>query len=150
MSWRLKGLCFLAGVFLATGIETARADEGFLCPGNRIVYVKFGDIERMKATDPCIASYFGITLPAAATPSEKTKSSAAALAPAVLQAPADPATPLILRPLSDPDLAARANAPVREAAVRQVPPQAAIGTDFRNVRVLNPQQAQSAIFVHAR
>jgi hypothetical protein len=51
-------LALVAGLF----VETARADEAYVCDGGRIVYVKFGELERMKRQDPCIAAYYGMTV----------------------------------------------------------------------------------------
>ena len=43
-----------------TSSAVARADEAFLCGPSRIVYVKPGELELKKKTDPCIAEYFGL------------------------------------------------------------------------------------------
>jgi hypothetical protein len=39
-------------------VEQTRADEVYLCDGGRLVYVKFGELEKLKRTDACIAGYF--------------------------------------------------------------------------------------------
>ncbi len=147
MSWHYKCLFFCFGVFLATGMEAARADEGFLCEGGRIVYVKFGELEQMKLTDACIAGYFGLkvvpqpTARPVATGGKAPEDAAESL---------KTSEPLQLRELQDPDLAMQAGSPKhRLAAVRRAPPKAAEGTDFRNVQLLNAGAQSPTIFVHA-
>lgn len=52
----------IAGLSLAAGalVERAKADQAFLCEGGRIAYARgTADLERLKATDPCVAGYFG-------------------------------------------------------------------------------------------
>lgn len=39
---------------------SAFADEAYVCEGGRIVYVAFGDLERLKRTDACIAAHYGL------------------------------------------------------------------------------------------
>lgn len=139
MSWQYKCLFFCLGLFLASGMDAARADEGFLCEGGRIVYVTFGELEKMKLTDACIAGYFGLKVAPATAAGFKTWENPAKIAP------------IALRSLQDPDLAHKAGASrIRLAAVRREPPKAAEGTDFRNVQVLNAASQSQAVFVHAR
>ena len=117
-----------------TGSPNARADEAFLCGTDRVVYVKPGELEALKRTDPCIASYFGITLqPSAASP-------------ATVAAPgSSPVPPVQFKTLDDPEAQASNAAPRRlqlaqvgaVASVHRTPPVAAPGTDFRNVRLIN-------------
>jgi hypothetical protein len=57
-------LALVAGWF----VESAKADEAYVCDGGRIVYVKFGELERMKRHDPCIAAYYGMTVAGSAAP----------------------------------------------------------------------------------
>jgi hypothetical protein len=144
MSWQYKCLFFSLGLFFASGMEAARADEGFLCEGGRIVYVTFGELDKMKLTDACIAGYFGLKVAPA------TAAAAPAAALKTLESPAKIA-PIALRALQDPDLAHKAGASrIRLVAIRREPPKAAEGTDFRNVQVLNAASQSQAVFVHAR
>jgi hypothetical protein len=146
MTWWAKLLAFTAGFVVATGIETARADEAFLCDRGRIVYVAPGQLEQMKRTDPCIAGYFGAkvetTSPAIATPVATPKS-------ATPQGPAGtPTAKPVLRALKDTDLSARRDAEPFHVAARRGPPVAAEGTDFRNVPVLNALSSEGARYRH--
>ena len=58
----VKG-CIIAALALAAGawVESARADEAYVCDAGRVVYVKPGQLETMKRQDPCIARYFATT-----------------------------------------------------------------------------------------
>lgn len=56
-------IALVAGWF----VEAARADEAYVCEGGRIVYVKMGQLERLKREDPCIAQYYGLPAPGAST-----------------------------------------------------------------------------------
>lgn len=54
----------IAGAALVAGAiaERAKAEQAFLCDGGRIVYARgAAELERLKATDPCVAGYFGKT-----------------------------------------------------------------------------------------
>lgn len=42
----------------------AIADEAYICDAGRIVYVKPGELEHLKRSDPCIAGYYGLTVEA--------------------------------------------------------------------------------------
>jgi hypothetical protein len=44
-------------------VESARADEAYVCEGGRIVDVKLGELERLKREDACIAQYYGLPAP---------------------------------------------------------------------------------------
>jgi hypothetical protein len=147
MSWHYKVLFFCCGAFLATGIEAARADEGYLCDSGRIVYVKFGELEQMKQTDACIAGYFGLKVAPTAT---AVPASNITKTPGKASEALKKSEPFQLRALQDPDLAVPAVASQsRLAAVRRAPPKAAEGTDFRNVQLLNAGAQSPAVFVHA-
>lgn len=71
---------FLALV-LAT--QSVRADEVYFCEGGRMVTVRFGELEQLKRTDPCIAAHFARRAPRnrAEVPAE-TAAEAAARTPA--------------------------------------------------------------------
>ena len=55
----IKG-CIVAALALGAGawVESARADEAYICDAGRVVYVKPGELEIKKLQDPCIAKYF--------------------------------------------------------------------------------------------
>lgn len=61
-------LLFTALIALTAGwfVESAKADEAYVCEGGRIVYVKMGQLERLKREDSCIAGYYGLTVDGAA------------------------------------------------------------------------------------
>jgi hypothetical protein len=142
-SWRGAGLAVLAA--WGAGAQPAFADEAYLCDGGRIVYVKLGDLERMKATDACIASHYGLTIaapPAAAAQPVATDA-------ARTQAPAKPAPPaLSLTTISEVATPVRA-ARQQSAATAARPAVAHPATDFRNVTVINAAPGEN-VFRHAR
>jgi len=78
----IKG-CIIAAIALAAGawVESARADEAYVCDAGRVVYVKPGELETKKLQDPCIARYFE-TAPTA-KPAAKAPQQAEATPPAV-------------------------------------------------------------------
>lgn len=154
----------LAGLVLA-GAPVSAA-EGYVCGPDRIVYVEARDLEHMKRTDPCIASFFGLKVEQPAGRAEP-----------VAQAPETPATPTKIKAVPQPQAAPKVekpaaprpapsalalkilpsvDVPVRRA--RNAAKQAALvapavttpGTDFRNVRVLNAQTPETAWFHHTR
>jgi hypothetical protein len=127
-----------------TGLPIARADEAYVCDAGTVVYVKPGQLEAMKRSDPCIASYYGITLP----------SQAAAAQPAPL-APASTVTPPVeFKTLGGPDDHADASkrSSMRTAqaapAAHRPPPVAAPGTDFRNIRLINAAPESDGWYRH--
>jgi hypothetical protein len=136
-------------VLAAMGTATVRADEAFLCDGGRIVKVAFGKLEEMKRTDACIAAHYGLSVvpPArietgAIPVTERQASSPSAK---TIVAPANPAALAVVTPETP---AARAQ-PVKTASMEKAPsPQAAAGTDYRNVVLLNPEPGQPAVFHH--
>lgn len=38
--------------------SSAEADEAYVCEGGRVVYVRFGELEAKKKSDPCIAAHY--------------------------------------------------------------------------------------------
>jgi hypothetical protein len=116
-----------------SGSVTANAAEAFVCDKDRVVYVEPGQLEELKRTDPCIASYFGITL-----------QTTAPIAPIVPNSGATP--PLELKTLTESASADRfvpGQNYLRRVASLEGPraprsaPTAAPGTDFRNVKIIN-------------
>jgi hypothetical protein len=140
---------FVFGFLVATGVEAVRADEAFLCENGRIVKVPFGKLDEMKRTNACVAAYFGLKIDAA--PPIET-GAIRSTAPD----PSHPVAPLVPKSSDTaPRDAARAEpqtpAPLRKASAEKLPPpRAAVGTDYRNVLLLNPEPGQPAIFRHER
>ena len=147
MSWRMSVgvpiLVSLAGVSGAPGM--ARADDAYLCGPDTVVYVNAADLEAKKHSDPCIAAYYGITLEQPAKPQ-------AALAPEkpVAGSAAKPAAEKVeLKSSYVAEVRARArHVQQRDAMLAQ--PQAALGTDFRNIRVINASAEENQWFRHTR
>lgn len=108
-------LLVAAGAALAGGflVEGARADEAYVCEGGRVVTVKPGTLEHLKATDDCIAQYY----PEAR---RKRDEKAAAAAGAVKTSAQEPSQP------------------------------GPATSDFRNVRLLNPQPGAASVYFHRR
>lgn len=140
----------LLAVFLAMqGIlaGSVAADEAFLCEGGRIVYVKFGDLERLKRTDACIAGYFGLKVEVEVE--DKASDRAAAAGKALEAGPAAKAPPPKFRTLNEP-AHQRAAYRVNAGRTAQAVPAAAPAADYRNVSVINASDAASAVFAHRR
>lgn len=157
---------FLAGFLLAALIEAplsspAAAAEAYLCDGNRLVYVEVEDLERMIRTDPCIARYHGVDLQRDTSASEDLVRFSEPLGDAA--APATQARAATTGPTQAPAPAiSPLRATIRSTAVRrkpatahgkgepQQPAQAAPGTDFHNVRVINATEEAERWFRLAR
>lgn len=134
------------------GTERAAGAEAYLCDADRVVYVEVQDLERMKRTDPCIASYYGMKVEAPVkpeTPAAAAKSPApVAVAQRTLKPANKAAAPVALKALDDTP-ARSASAPIKQAQL-MLPATSAPGTDYRNVRVLNAQSAEDQWFHHTR
>jgi hypothetical protein len=142
---------FILGFLAATGVETVRADEAYLCYGGRIVKVPFGKLEELKRTDACIAAYYGLKfVPAtrletgAITPPAPVVS-ATTTQTAIGHPPGGPPSESNLSVAPPPE-----PAPVRQASAEKPIVRAAAGTDYRNVVLLNPAPGDPAIFRHDR
>lgn len=113
-----------------TGTPKAHADEAYVCDAGRVVYVRPGELEAMKRSDPCIAGYYGITLaPPAAVPA----AGAVSAPPVELKTLADPENQASLEQPSNVRVALAGAGEITHRAA----PTAAPGTDFRNVRLIN-------------
>lgn len=143
MSRSLKFALFTLGFLIASGFEAARADEAFLCPGGKIVYVPFGKLDEMKRTNACVAGHFGLKVPDAGP------AAAAHRQPAAAENKAEPASRAVkLRPLEDPELAARRTERPQRLAGPAPLPRAAEGTDYRNITILNAPSGDGQIYRH--
>lgn len=162
---------------IALGDMPVSAAEGFVCGPDRIVYVEAHELEEKKRTDPCVAAFFGLTVetPVAPTPAASVAKPAAtstssrapatpkpAAAQPVRKLPEQPArneapvqAPVVkatvsLKPLSG-ELVQRAGKPrIGEQAALALPATTSPGTDYRRVRVINAQSADTAWFHHDR
>lgn len=138
---RCAGLA-LFGALLLGSAAPAYAADAYLCGSDSVVYVELDKLEEMKRTNPCIASYYGLTVadpaPIAEPPAQKQKRTGASKA----KSPHKSAiTGLRLKPL----LAAEEGPPSRAERERSILSEviaepelvAAPGTDYSNVRVIN-------------
>ncbi len=145
-----------------------QAEEAYVCEGGRVIYVKFGELDLLKRTDPCIAAYYRLDLqepkaPMAAPENERARpTEARSPAPAelaVVKTAGSGQRKVDRAPVSDPAL----TKPAQQAASQPsgtvgrivdrappAPPVAHPETDFRNVRVLNAQPGDSALYRHLR
>jgi hypothetical protein len=142
----LQLLHAIAGAFGAFAMLTllsvnqAKADDAYVCDDGRLVYAKPSTLEKLKATDPCIAKYF-----------KTTPQPLAASAPLASQ-PAGPTAvgqPAPVAPRFKPSVGAPPAKDAR-ATVKPKAIEAAEGTDFRNVRVINAPAGQAEIYRHTR
>lgn len=90
----IAGLALVAGAIA----ERAKAEQAFLCEGGRIAYARgLAQLERLKATDPCVAGYFGQTTlrgadrPATASAAPRTGAASPPGPVASARAPDEPA-----------------------------------------------------------
>ncbi len=173
-------IAFWGGVVIAVmlGNPWANAAEGFVCGPDRIVYVEAHELEEKKRTDPCVAAFFGLKVETpSATQPVATPMAGPAATPVVAPQPAGP-KPSAVQPARKPVKQPARNempseAPVVKATVSLKPlpgevPQRALksrsgeqaaltlpamtapGTDYRKVRVINAQSAETAWFHHVR
>jgi hypothetical protein len=127
--------------------DAAHADEAYVCGATRVVYVKPGELERMKQQDPCIASYYGLSVESGPTvPPAKSAEKVPSIA---ASAPARPK----LRALTEPGLDIEAVAPrssnrattsgAQDPVLRMAPVKAR-ETDGRRVHILNAEPGSAA------
>jgi hypothetical protein len=136
--WARAGLIALAGWTIATPGGWALADDAYVCDGGRLVYARPETLEKLKQTDPCVAGYFKFQ----ARPDD---------APAA-QAQTPPA-PAPSRGTGDgervrPSGGTSASAAGRAATLVKTP-EASVGTDYRNVHVINAT-GDGTIYRHER
>ena len=163
MMWRVSAGFAVTVSSLAMGFASgaARADEGFLCGPDKIVYVAPGQLEIKKRSDPCIAAYFGLTAEAVVTP-QKTlpappaakpapaagKAGAHATVDASVPAP-ERAPALNLKTLTQVDKPVRDVAVIeRQAALRPAVAVSVPEADYRNIRVINAAAPERQWFHH--
>jgi hypothetical protein len=146
-------------------LGAARADDAYVCDNGRLVYANAETLEKLKQTDPCIAGYYAHNplrteraqlAPALSVPAPSAP--LASIVPPSQPAPTPPAAPVKAKPpgifrdarlkgtTTATSTARLSKAPARLAA----PPQAAAGTDFRNVRVINAPAGSPAVYHHER
>lgn len=166
MHMSIQRASFLAGFLLAALLEApltspAAAAEAYLCDDNRLVYVEVEDLERMIRVDPCIARYHGVDLQRDASDSDQLVRFSEPLG--VSGAPASPARVAATEPAPAPAptisplRATTSSTAARRKAVAahgrgeaRQPVQAAPGTDFHNVRVINATEEAERWFRLAR
>lgn len=136
----LKSMLWIAALGMAAGLSArdARADEAYICDGGRLVYANPETLEKLKASDPCIARYFA---PEAAANVASPAPAAVELAPAV-DSPRGKGQAPQLKPAMR-DAAVRSKAPklAQKAAPRATSAQALAPT----VRVINAPQASPVV-----
>ena len=135
--------------FLGLSAPGARADEAYLCGPDTVVYVSAVELEHKKKTDKCIAAYYGLTVAQDASGQSGMPVEPAKSAPA--KANARPIIELksLSEPESEPEHSVRSRAKFERSA-SLMPPSAAPGTDFRNVRIINAGSGDGQWFKHDR
>jgi hypothetical protein len=127
---------FSIGVLAAIGISAARAADEVPCAPVRLVYIPPAALAELKRTDPCFAAALAGGEASAPNPHVR-----ATLAAPVHQAVTAPA----LRTTTTAEGASRHGLIQQREA-----PRAAEGTDFRNVRILNAGESETALYRHER
>jgi hypothetical protein len=131
--------------FLGLAAPGVRADEAYLCGSDTVVYVKIEELEHKKKTDTCIAAYYGLTVA-----DDASGPSGIITEPSTIVPEKAKARPTIeLKSLTEPDHNVRRRETFERSA-SLMPPSAAPGTDFRNVRVINAGTGESQWFKHDR
>ena len=145
MARRAPFYLFVLGLIATFEAIPAYADEAYVCDAGRLVYVKHGDLEKMKLTDPCIASYYGLTFPPAPKTAVKdTASLPVSSGKAALASGAGPES------ASKPGQPKRRAGTPSQIAAPKPEPIADPDTDFRNVRVINASPGEDQWFHPAR
>lgn len=153
---RLFSLGRIALLHMAAAVVPAIAADAYVCDGGRLVYARPETLERLKQTDPCIASYHGIDLAKKAPPAGPAVVRTAAAAPLVVDkrplSQASAAPGLVRQPAerSAPDARLYTAMGPQATAKPRRPAQASPGTDFRTVRILNAGPGSPQTFHHAR
>lgn len=155
-SW--AGIISLAAMAGAGGLQ-AHADDAYVCDGGRLVYARPETLEKLKKTDPCIASYYRQNTVPVAVPALREPSITAGTVDAV----ASEKTPSIapnggnvnlktapVRPDLLPALKEKMPLAKRVKPPAAKPPQSASGTDYRNITIINAPQGQASIYRHER
>lgn len=150
----------MTGLVMTGASAPVVAAEAFLCGPDEVIYVEVADLERMKRTNACIAAHYGLEIEPAQNapkanpangvkPQVKSKpATAAATAPA---AKSDTARSLKFRPLTEAPVKVAKPVALATLNKRSVEPAVpSVGTDYRNVRVLNAQSDADAWYHHAR
>lgn len=140
-AWRSR--CTRVGLFVLAGLATAApggsalADDAYVCDGGRLVYARPETLEKLKQSDPCVAGYF------------KFQTSPSDAPPAHAQTP----SPAPSRGIGEgqrvrPSVGKSASA-VDGAATPLKAPGASVGTDYRNVHVINAA-VDGTVYRHER
>lgn len=153
----------LAILMTAAAVNSANADEAYVCDQGRIVYVKPGQLEHLKRTDPCIAGYYGLTVGegAGAAPTVKAATSSELVEELVLGAekglklerdamnagtPASLATPDGRdKPQPAAFVVKKPAAPAAAKPVLKAAP-----ADFRNVVIINAAPGAATVYRHEK
>ena len=136
-------LRIFAGSLVALGcglfVETARADQSFVCDNGELVQVKRGDLERMKRENACVASHYGLSLHVVPLPVQRPKRAVSRPAP---RAEKMSATAEAVKLPS--------RKPVVSHEIKDVALPPAAYTDYRRVRIINAQPDGRQWFTHKR
>jgi hypothetical protein len=109
---------------------SARADDAYVCDGGRLVYARPETLEKLKATDPCIAGYYAaVQQPPSVDAAIPAPIPGTAVLPPVASKSRPKDKPQVVQPRSAPA--------TRDASLKPAIPETATGTDYRNVRVIN-------------
>lgn len=145
MARRAPFYLVIFGIVASLGAIPAHADEAYVCDAGRLVYVKHGDLEKMKLSDPCIASYYGLPFPPAPkTAAKDTEPLPATTGKAKVSFNAGPESG------SNPGQPKRRAGTPTQIATPQQAPIAAQDTDFRNVHVINASPGEDEWFHPAK
>jgi hypothetical protein len=139
-----RSLCARAGLFVLAGLATATpggsalADDAYVCDGGRLVYARPETLEKLKQSDPCVAGYFKFQTGPADTPTAQAQTPPAS---APSRGTGDGER---IRPSVGKSASAAGQAPTPAKA-----PEASVGTDYRNVHVINAP-GDGTIYRHER
>lgn len=148
----LRTCVFSSAGFFATLLAagTSLADEAYVCDGGRLVYVKLGELEHLKRTDPCIAGYYGLEI-GKGTAAEKQvadKPGSDGVRNEVPEGGAEKGLALEREALAQSKAVVAAIPAVASAKPKKAV--IAAPADFRNVLIINATPGTESIFRHER
>ena len=148
MTYRLFKRLWMTTLALGLASSIANADQTFVCSDGSLVTVTFKDLEEMKRTNACVASYF---------PNHKKNKVEGAVEIVTKQATSNETKStkvLKLRPTKAADKLVKPKTRQaqlsRSAELRQqeVLPNSSETVDYRNVVIINARPGQPSIFRH--
>ncbi len=123
--------------WICVATTPAKADQSFVCADGSVVTVAFKDLEKMKRTNACVAGYFGLKV--------RTPIVAALKTEPVIRRTGRIKTKRNKKANRKPTHAQLIS---KSHARAQKTPEVSVGTDYRNVRIINAKPGKKAFHRH--